>query len=521
MAAELATGTRAGEEVVRASYERIGYPASPQPLAHPDNLAVLAVLAGLEPAPPGRCQVLELGAADGGNLIPMAVNLPGSRFVGIDLVPEHVERGRRRAAALGIGNLELRAASVLDLGSERGEELGTFDYVIAHGIFSWVAAPVQEAILAVCRRHMGPHGVAYVSYNTWPGWYARSAARELMLLASPGDADPTERVRRGVEAVQRFAAATAPDGGTHALALAEAAAHLESQRERVSYLVHEYLDEDNAPLWFRQFADRAAQHGLQYLGEANKLAVTAALPPAVEEALLGAGRIEREQARDLLTGRTFRRSLLCHREVVLDEDRHSGMIARIPRLWTAAEVEPAEDAFKTPGGRTVRANHPAVRASLTELGAVWPRALSFPELLGRVGSAPRNLLANLLRELAVEGVVDLHFEPLPCTGEVGERPRATPLARREAAEGPLVTNQLHRPLKIDDEVARLLLAHLDGTRDRAALVAVLARALEEGRLSLSWEAKPVERSTPSLHDLLGRIVDHHLRKLARLALIAA
>jgi hypothetical protein len=74
-------------------------------------------------------------------------------------------------------------------------------------------------------------------------------------------------------------------------------------------------------------------------------------------------------------------------------------------------------------------------------------------------------------------------------------------------------------LKIDDDVARLLLAHLDGTRDRAALAALLAREVEEGRLSFTWDSTSVEPNSPALPALLSQLVDHHLHKLVRLALL--
>jgi hypothetical protein len=150
--------------------------------------------------------------------------------------------------------------------------------------------------------------------------------------------------------------------------------------------------------------------------------------------------------------------------------------------------------------------------------------VAFPDLLAAVQArrgGEAAVLADVLRELAGVGIVDLRFAPPPLTGGISDRPRAAALALAEAAEGPLVTSQLHRPLKIDDEVARLLLAHLDGTRDRAALGALLAREMLEDRFTLAVEGEAVTSNAPALQGLLARIVDHHLRKLARLALLVA
>lgn len=151
------------------SYDEVAYPGQPQPQAHPDLLATIATLHGLGPAP-GRCRVLELGCGDGANLVPLADALPGSRFLGIDLAPTPIERGRALLAELGLSNVELRCGDVMDLPAD----LGTFDYVIAHGLYSWVPAPVRDRILAIARDHLAPHGVAYVSH---PALAAASAAR--------------------------------------------------------------------------------------------------------------------------------------------------------------------------------------------------------------------------------------------------------------------------------------------------------------------------------------------------------
>src|SRR5215831_9257249 len=108
----------------------------------------------MNPAPLDRCRVLELGCGDGGNLIPMAYRLPGSEFVGLDRGERGIEAGRAMARAARVSNIDLRCLDILDTGSE----LGKFDYIIAHGVYSWVPELVQERLLAICRTHLNPQG---------------------------------------------------------------------------------------------------------------------------------------------------------------------------------------------------------------------------------------------------------------------------------------------------------------------------------------------------------------------------
>src|SRR5262245_45044045 len=91
------------------SYEEMPYESDPLYFTHPDALGTAAFLAGISPAPIESCRVLEIGCATGGNLVPMAYALPGSRFVGVDLSPRQIEVGRAHVGALGLSNLELRA----------------------------------------------------------------------------------------------------------------------------------------------------------------------------------------------------------------------------------------------------------------------------------------------------------------------------------------------------------------------------------------------------------------------------
>jgi cyclopropane fatty-acyl-phospholipid synthase-like methyltransferase len=174
------------------SYDEVPYESHPQTQTHPARLAAVATLFGLRPAPVETARVLELGCAAGGNLVPVAEAFPNATCLGVDASERQVADGRRLVERLGLPNLTLRRADVLDL----GPDLGTFDYVICHGVFSWVAPPVQDKILRVCAEHLAPNGVAYVSYNTYPGRHMRGMIRDMMRFHARKFAAPADRVRQ-------------------------------------------------------------------------------------------------------------------------------------------------------------------------------------------------------------------------------------------------------------------------------------------------------------------------------------
>lgn len=512
---------RDDDRAVRESYDRVPYPSSSNHFTHPDRLATLALLRGVEPEPPERCRVLELGCADGGNLIPMAIELPESSFTGVDLSPVQIAAGRAQAAVFGARNLELIERSILDV----DERLGTFDYVICHGVFSWVTAPVQEKILAVCRANLAPNGVAYVSYNTYPGWHLRRMVRDMVRYHTRGVEDAEERMARALELV-RFLAETAADApDAHAVFLRSAREQFDDYRERPSYLIHEYLEETNAPLYFHEFAARAAAHGLQYLGEAEpELMEPDNLPHAVAERLREYAHdpIELEQYLDFVLNRAFRRTLLCREEIALDREL---VPARIRRLFAASAAklhDSGPDAFTMERRGTFTVSHPMAKAMLLTLAAAWPRALSFEELSmqvrARLGEAiDENVLADVVYSFYWSGIVALHVAPPHCTNSVSTHPRAAALARRQAAAGLLVTNQRRQVVNLDDPIARVLLRHLDGTRTRDDLVRLLDAEVSAGRLDVSVDDRiPDPKRIPSV---LQALIEHHLRKMAEYALL--
>jgi methyltransferase-like protein/SAM-dependent methyltransferase len=502
-------GGAAGPDVP-CRYDEVPYASRPFPQTHPDHLATVATLFGMRPPPVERCRVLELGCAAGGNLIPLAVTLPRGHFIGIDLSGRQIDDGRRVVRALGLRNIELRRLSILDV----GDGLGQFDYIICHGVFSWVPAPVRDKILAVCAERLAPNGVAFVSYNTYPGWHLPGVVRAMMRFHADRFAEPAVRVRQARAVLEFLAGATPAENDGYGGGL-----HRELQLLRKvpdHYLFHEYLAEVNTPVYFHEFNALAEGHGLQYLGEAAFLEMlTDHLAPGVANTLrlLAPDLVQAEQYMDFLRNRRFRQTLLCHRGVSLDR---APAPERLERLYVASAFRPvsahpdlgpgAAEEFRSPRGLPVTTGEPLVKAALLHLAEAWPAAVPFRDLpaaalarLGRhAGPGPsadtphsRALLAALLK-CAAPGAVEFRLTPPRLVVEVSERPRATALARFQAAAGVPVVSLRHQVVTLD-ALDRRVLRHLDGSRDRGQLLRALTDSTGPG---LSAEA---------LEQCLGRL----------------
>jgi SAM-dependent methyltransferase len=297
-------------------YDEIPYPSVPFQQTHPDRLAVLASLYGLRPAPVERCRILELGCGDGGNLIPMALGLPSAKLVGIDLAGQPIARGQETIEKLGLGNVTLHQEDLCTFA--RQPEPEPFDYIIAHGVYSWVPPDAREALLAICRRNLAPQGVAYVSYNAYPGSHTRDMVREMLLYHVAGAPDSQATIDRARGLARLLAdALVASDDLTGLRSDLRAAA-----TRHAGALFHDELSPVNQPFYLHEVAERAGAHGLQFLAEADFVEMQdRAFSPAVREILAAVeqerGRVAREQYLDFLKARRFRQTVFCRADLTL------------------------------------------------------------------------------------------------------------------------------------------------------------------------------------------------------------
>jgi methyltransferase-like protein/SAM-dependent methyltransferase len=480
------------------TYDRVPYRSHPFRQTHPDRLATIARLMGLNPLPPDRCRVLELGCASGGNLIPMAEQLPKSEFVGIDASKLQVTEGLSLISECQLQNVTLRHEDILKFPIQAE----SFDYILCHGVYSWVPDVVQKKILEICSRCLKAEGVAYISYNTYPGWHMRGMIRDIMRYRARSFESPMMQLAQARGLLEFLSSSVKADDNAYSLLLKSELASI--SRADDSYLIHEQLEEINQPIYFHQFAEQAEAVGLQYLAEAE-FGVTAVenFPDNVRSMLQSVSRdvIETEQYMDFLRNRAFRQTLLCRRERVIDRKPRMEQLLHL-RVASSARSETdvsTKDNSKVVfrrGSSALTTNNPTVKAAMLHLRSIWPKSIPFVELASiarsaaeqrpsavnsDVMSAATQDLAETMCRCFATSQIDLHAIESPFATTVSERPSATRLARIQATRSSSVTNRLHEIISLDD-FQRRVLCSLDGTRDRVAQVALLTEQVLSGDL---------------------------------------
>lgn len=516
------------------SYDEVPYESQAFHETHPDHLATIARLHGLKPAAPSRSRVLELGCASGGNLIPMAISLPEARLVGVDLSARQVADGQKVVERLGLGNLELRAQSLADL--EAG--LGPFDFIICHGVYSWVPPAVRERILEICARNLADQGVAFISYNTYPGWHGLQMIREMMLFHTADFEEPGAKVKAVRQFLTGLTANVADPMTPYAQMIRREVDQLLLKTD--SYLLHEYLEEENEPVYYHQFLESAARHGLKVVSDARpKTSTEAAAPPVLAflESLGGQDVARLEQYMDFLRGRTFRRSLLVKQGAEISARTSA---AAAGEFWAMAACGPVSatpdiytehpEEFRTSSGQQqITTNSPIMKAAMVVLVESWPGSVAVPELHKQVierlerpphgvQPAPFERQIELFQEglltFWVRGMVELRSEPGVFAIKLSESPEASRYARLQAETGKRVTNLLHRVVELTD-FERLVILQLDG---ETGVLDALVAATIRGEFPLTINGRPVEDAM-QVREILGRSLEACLMRLAGSSLL--
>jgi cyclopropane fatty-acyl-phospholipid synthase-like methyltransferase/methyltransferase-like protein len=475
--------------ITTLAYDAVEYPSSALPAAHPSHLNAVARMFGMEPAPVERCRMLEVGCGEGTHVIACALGLPEARFIGLDLSASAIDRGNRLIAELGLKNVTLHQAD-LTMWEPPAEP---FEYIIAHGLYSWVPAAVRDALLSLFARALTRNGVGYVSYNVYPGCYIRRMLWEMIKFHTAGISDPAEKMRQAIEMAKfLYAGRKSLKETDFSLLRKELEATIEERDPRVVY--HDDLAELNEPVYFHELMARAGGYGLRFVAEAEPSAMeTARFATEVVQVLndlAKRGAVWREQYLDFLNLRRFRMTLLSRDgRQARDRPDPAAMVHLAVSANVKGDPKPVDLAPKVPvtfstEGASAEINLPLAKAALVVLTERWPERIAFEELLrlaaeklGRDSTADeRKAYAEVMTVAWMAGLVGLHGHRPRYNTRVSERPVASPLARIQIRSGLHATTLLHSTIRLDDEPTRRLLQVLDGTRDRRQIAAEVLAA---------------------------------------------
>lgn len=392
----------------------------------------------------------------------MASSLPGATLVGIDRSTRQIEEAARIAREAGIGNARFECAAIESFAG--GD--AAFDYVVCHGVCSWVSPETRRALLALVSRSLAPGGIAYVSFNVLPGWYERLAARDWLRMF------PAEDARTSLLWLRQ---AVSPELADYRRRIDAVAARLGQAGE--TYAAHEYLADEHHAQHVTSFLAEATAAGLEYLGDAipSQTAVELVSETVATRAeSLDVAQVQ--QLVDFVRNTAFRRTLLVRSE----DARARGWrwpLRLQPRATTALRVASrlvphapqnagaASERFDGPDGSVLVTDAPTRRA-LHRLAQNAPASLP-------VAQVASDELFDLWLST---GGIDLH-EHQPALGDgLSPRPEACPVARWHAVHGGTITNRWHQEVVLSEPVLRRALALLDGTRTADDLIASLGDA---------------------------------------------
>ena len=452
-------------DTIRERYDAVPYRHGAVPDSHPARVGAIARLFGIPAAPPDRCRVLELGCGEGMNLLPLAERFPKSEFVGVDFSARQIAVAEAARAACGIENVRLVCADLRTWEPEGA----TFDYIIVHGVYSWVPAEVRDRLLLLCAGALAPNGVAYVSYNTLPGWALPGGVRDFLLSEIGANTAPDAQMARATQVLDSLAECMTDQPGSYAANLRDT---IEDMRAKPpGLLFHDELAAVNEPCTFTEFTGHAARHGLHYVAEAHYAAMQSAHMPATMQSALAPLQLDffrTQQFMDVLFQRWLRNSLLGRAPVAPERTTRAGVIADcalgLRMTVDAASVSLAPGIsmqFTGIHGLVLEAREPVEKAVLTVLATSFPERLPFPRLCAMANQSLAewglpcvqdfSALHEFLHRLFALDVLDV----LLCgDGEwlrTDAKPSPSALMRHQAGHDLPLSNRWHEPVALTHE----------------------------------------------------------------------
>lgn len=484
-------------------YDEIPYESFPYAQTHVTHLFTIGTLFGGTPTSFKHCRVLELGCGGGCNLIPMADEFPQSEFHGIDLSAVQIAMGNKLINEIGLKNIKLETLSITDFPKNAGK----FDYIICHGILSWVPEVVQQAIFAIFQHHLTDNGMAYVSYNTLPGWNMVKSLREMMRFHIKRFTDTDEKINQALSLLN-FIEEAQPEGGALREVIKNEKQMLDGKPK--SYFLHDHLEETNQPFYFYDITDTADKHGLQYIADASAFSSMYLdnYGEKVRQTLEKGSFLEIEQYLDFISNRRFRSSVFIRKEKVFSRNIDANIIKdfylRANGLQLAENCrapEPLDNSELTFVGSTLIGKNFTLNSRDKFLSAVFltliehrSKPINFNKLIETANKkyalnntdALSTALVNFGIRVLFSGGLTIHSSATRAVTEVSKKPLAVPISRALAKQTTALINAYHGVTTVDIFI-QFLIRYLDGTNDVAALAEKIIAHTKNGDLTFNQD----------------------------------
>ncbi|SCA56252.1 conserved hypothetical protein [Candidatus Terasakiella magnetica] len=459
------------------SYDEAVYLSYFYQQSNPEQFNGLAHIHGLKPADLSRARILELGCATGSNILPLAVRYPEASFLGIDLSPVQIEIAQNHCEGLGLKNIDFVAQSFAeyDFGDQK------FDYIIAHGLYSWIPKNLQDDVMRVCAHCLSDQGVTYINYNTYPGWQAAKTVRDMLLFHTKEAVEPAQKAKQAKQVAGFVKDHIKPEHAPYRQALEPDLNGVLKAED--NYLLHDYMEEDNNPCYFHEFATKAEENGLQYLCDTEfASSVSQEVQNQITQVLGNQGdRVNYEQYGDYLNNRKFRSSLMVKagvEPVQALKIEHLKNVRFIMNCKITTPIHPDQigkmtqisiEGFKR---YNIKASPQGlvICTALIEMVRAFPLRLNYEELVerthGLLGTiaveAIKAELDGILIEMVKMGIVSVMANEDQSQSVLTIKPKAYDFVRYWAQHSDIVCNIHHEAVKLSEHEDKLL-ALMDGS----------------------------------------------------------
>jgi len=489
-----------------ASYNETPYQSHPFPQSTPEHLHAVAVLFGIKSVPIEHARILELGCASGGNLIPIAVRFPHAHIIGVDISSAHIAEGQATITRLNLKNIKLQNKDLTNITKSFGE----FDYIISHGVYSWVPPEVQTAMLRICGENLSAKGLVYISYNTYPGWKYREVIRDAMMFRGANRATPQERLSYARGMIDFLHENSPPDSLTRKN-IDDVLPLLKSAQDY--YLLHEFLEHCNYPCYFKDFIAHSKKNKMIYLAESQPSEMFLSnFPSEISTPLLqecNGDQVNLEQHLDFLRGRSFRQTILIpdNRATEINYRIEHAQLQKMHFAGIFTPIPPtaglnSSSSFSTTYGLEINITHPIAVVTAQILNEHYPSTRQIhtlaQEICERSQQAGQSqslvdvlpVVFQFIESMIIQGAIRYRNSAVELATQISELPIKDPSACQTQLNESWITNAWHDSIQLNI-IEQSILPLLDGQHNFTALCEHLSQEVKNHRIIFKKQDLPI------------------------------